>query len=288
MPVLVSLLVIAAAPPIALQASVDGKPPRPGWAYATAAQQVELVAVLGRPGAHLTWRRIDPTVDSLDNTTPSFHFAAIGYRATELPECADRLRCLVKPKPPAGAPLPLTELGTVAYAVEARWPDGAVAATPGLDALDRGGLSRGVFRVAVRQDDTLLGYATELFNTPYIFGSAGAEGDHQADRLVGSDCADLVIYARRRLTGAGTYTSSYAIDRQAPPLRRGQMPRAGDVLHFPNSRHVGLLYEDRPPLGEITADDLVLHTCWAKPAVQRLGDTSCFSEPVRVLRFPAR
>ncbi len=279
MPVLFSALLLAAAPTLQLHASVDGKAAPPGWVYVSAGQEVELEARPSRPGAEVKWERITPTVDALDNTTPSFHFEPIRYAATELTECAGKLRCVVKARASA-------ELGTTAYAVHARWADGVEAHTPGLEALDRGGLSRAVFRVAVRQDDSLLGYATELFGTPYIFGSAGKEGDHQADRLVGSDCADLIIYARRRLTGTGTYTSSYAIDQQAPLLKRDAKPQAGDLLHFPNSRHVGLLYEDRPPVGQITADDLMLHTCWAKPTIQRLGDTGCASEPVRLLRFP--
>jgi hypothetical protein len=58
------------------------------------------------------------------------------------------------------------------------------------------------------------------------------------------------------------------------------------VLHFPSSRHVGILFKDNAPAGVLDPTDLLLHTCWAPPTVQPLSATNCASEPMRVLRFP--
>jgi hypothetical protein len=69
-------------------------------------------------------------------------------------------------------------------------------------------------------------------------------------------------------------------------LKEGVAPRAGDLVHFPGSRHVAILFEDREPKGVVDENDLILHTCWAPPTVQRMGDTDCVSRPYRVLRFP--
>ena len=59
----------------------------------------------------------------------------------------------------------------------------------------------------------------------------------------------------------------------------------GDLIHFPDSRHVAVLYEDRPPLGVLDASDLMIHTCWAPPKIEPIGSSSCGSFPWRLLRF---
>jgi hypothetical protein len=281
-------LLLSMPPAVELLTSIDGSAPKPGWAYARQGQRVTLHArVKGGEVAAVRWFKLEPTVGALDNTSPSFHFAPVSYQATPLPGCDDRLECPADVVPyvlPAVGALP--NVGSMAFQVRATLSSGQVLETPGRSSTRWGGLAREVLRVVVRRDDTLIGYATELFNAPYIFGSAGPDGRNQSDLLIGSDCADLVIYARRRGGHRASYTSSYAIDQQAPPLPQGAPVRAGDILHFPASRHVALLYEDRAPMGVLNPGDLILHTCWAPPTVQPLGEARCVSEPVRTLRFP--
>lgn len=279
---------LAARPSLELQGAIgDGKPKR-DWVYAKQGQLVTLHAVLtGAQAKAVRWFKIEPTVGAIDNTTPSFHFEPVTYVETELPGCEGKLTCpadITPTKLPRVEALP--GVGTMAFRVELTCQDGATLSTPGLASTKYGGLTHEVYRVAVRRDDSLIGYATELINTPYIFGSAGPDGRNQSDLLIGSDCADLIVYARRRSGKKATYTSSYAIDQQAPLLKGGKAPRAGDLVHFPGSRHVAILFEDREPVGVVDENDLILHTCWAPPTVQRMGDTGCVSRPYRVLRFP--
>jgi hypothetical protein len=184
-------------------------------------------------------------------------------------------------------PKVLSGVGTMAFRVEVKTPDGKTLSTPGSASTKYGGLTKDVYRVAFRLDDTHLGFSTELINTPYIFGSAGPDGRNQSDLLIGSDCADLIVYGRRRSGKSATYTSSYEIDKQAPPVKDGPA-KVGDLVHFPSTRHVALLFEDRAPVGVVDEDDLIFHTCWAPPTVQRIGDSGCSSRPFRVLRFPGR
>lgn len=289
MPVLVALL-LAAPPTLELRSSVDGGKPVPGWVYARVGQRVELRAMLaGATAETVRWFKLEPTTTSVDNTQPSFHFATIDYRETELPACRDALTCPADVTPTALPAVPaLAGAGTMAFQVRVTLKGGGALATPGLEATKYGGLTRAVHRVTFRRDDTLIGYASELLNTPYIFGSAGPDGRNQSDLLIGSDCADLVIYGRRRMGRAASYTSSYELDRQALPLQKGARPREGDVLHFPGARHVGILFRDNEPRGVIDPGDLLLHTCWAPPTVQPLADKPCAAEvsDVRVLRFP--
>ena len=281
-------LVLSGTPGVELRASVDGKKPAAGWAYVRRGQAVTLQALVrGGTAKEVRWFKVEPTVGAIDNTTPSFHFEPVTYVETPLSACDDRLECPGDVAPSRLAPVSaLPGVGTMAFKVRVTLADGRTVETPGLESTKWGGLTKDVFRVVVRRDETLLGYASELLNTPYIFGSAGPDGRNQSDLLIGADCADLVIYGRRRSGKKAEYTSSYGIDQQARPLKAGTAVRVGDVIHFPNTRHVALLYEDNEPIGVLNAEDLILHTCWAPPTVQPLGETGCASEPMRVLRFP--
>ena len=300
-----------AAPRLWLVSSLDGKPPTPSWKYARLGQQVELSAVLEPEvkGAKFEWFKLEPKDPFADNTQPSFHFVPIHYEAIEIAACRGRSVCPADVTASRSSAPVLAGVGTMAFQVAATLPDGSRLSTPGLEAVKYGGLTRAVHRVTFRRDDTYLGYLTELFNTPYIFGSAGPDGRNQTDLLIGSDCADLAVYGQRRLGRKVAYTSSYGIEKPAPEVARAaslteqgaardDMGRAitygpgkgqvavGDVLHFPNSRHVAVLYEDREPLGVLDANDLMLHTCWAPPAVEPLSaNPRCVSLPWRVLRF---
>lgn len=280
-----TLLLLCSAPKLELRASLDGGAPEPGWVYAKAGQTVDLVAVTTEPATSLRWFKLEPTIASLDNTSPSFHFEPVPYAKTPMPSCDDARVCRADIAP-TRLPERLPGLGTMAFQVEATFANGETLRTPGFEAMKYGGLTAQVMRVTIRRDDTLLGYATELANTPYIFGSAGPDGRNQSDLLIGSDCADLIIYARRRSGRAATYTSSYALDQQAPPLPAGAPVQAGDIVHFPAKRHVGYLYQDNPPLGVLDESDLLLHTCWDTPKIEKLGEVgACASAPWRVLRF---
>ena len=288
MPPLLLTLMLTAGPTLALQGSIGEARPKREWVYARQGEAVTLHAVLkGAEAKEVHWFKIEPTVGALDNTTPSFHFEPVTYAETAIAACDGKLTCPADITPtrlPKVTALP--GVGTMAFRVEVISKDGVTLSTPGMTSTKYGGLTADVYRVAVRRDDSLIGYATELLNTPYIFGSAGPDGRNQSDLLIGSDCADFIVYARRRTGKKATYTSSYDLDRQAPLLKEGKAARAGDLVHFPGSRHVAILFEDREPLGVVDENDLILHTCWAPPTVQRIGDTECVSRPYRVLRFP--
>lgn len=282
-------LILAAAPSVHLEASVNGGKRSAQWVYAKAGTPVMLHAVLsGKAQAErVTWFKINPTVGALDNTTPSFHFEPVTYEEVEIVACAGKLDCPADVTPSRLPPVKqLPGVGSMAFRVEVKLKDGPVISTPGSASTKYGGLTPDVFHVAFRRDDSLIGFSSELLNTPYIFGSAGPDGRNQSDLLIGSDCADFIIYGRRRAGKKAQYTSSYDIDKQAPELKAGVPARVGDLVHFPSMRHVAILFEDREPVGVVTEDDLILHTCWAPPTVQRIGDTDCVAPPYRVLRFP--
>jgi len=296
----------SAGPEVTLLSSVDGAPPSPGWKYLRLRQQVELSVRLPRGGQArgVRWLRIDPQDHALDNTRPAFHFEPLRYQQVELTDCRDQLRCpgRVALAALAGSPVPGT--GTVALSVEVTLADGTTVRTPDESTPMLGGIGPDVTRITVRRDDSYLGHLTELFGTPYIFGSSGQGKRHQTDLLIGSDCADLAVYGLRRLGRNVPYVSTWTLDQHAKQVAlasrssqgiandgagspiaigsNGVVP--GDLLLFPGTRHVGVLYEDRAPLGVLDDGDLLLHTCWARPIVEPLSATHCASYPIRILR----
>jgi hypothetical protein len=271
---MVALLCLLAAAPFEMKTSVDDAPPKPGWAYARVGQKVVLHAPAGK--GDWRWYELKPKEPYVDNTQPSFHFEQIHYDTLEVERCRGKATCEA-----SGPGLPgVAGVGTTAYQL----CDGEQRCTAGPESTKWGGLTKDVHRVTFRLDDSYLGYVTELAGTPYIFGSAGPDGRNQTDLLIGSDCADLAVYGQRRLGKKAEYVSTYSIDKQAPEVK-GPV-RRGDVLHFPSSRHVAVLWEDRPPLGVLDENDLMLHTCWAPPTIEPLGaNKACASQPWRVLRF---
>jgi hypothetical protein len=299
------LIPLLLAATVSIQARVDGRAAPAGWVYARVGQQVTLHAALsGAKPKDVRWFALEPKTTSVDNTQPQFHFEPIAYLERELSNCRGKLEC---PADVAPGMLPAVAqfagAGTMAFQVRVETEDGATVQTRGLDSTRRGGLTREVMRVTFRTDDSYLGYLTELINTPYIFGSAGPDGDNQTDNLVGADCADFAVYGRRRMGIPTEFTSTFAFDKTAPlhatavELDATGIARAasgkviatakpGDVLHFPGSRHVAVLLEDREPRGVLDKNDLMFHTCWAPPKVEPIGDSGCASLPWRVLRFP--
>lgn len=89
-------------------------------------------------------------------------------------------------------------LGTLRYRVRLTWDGGKVLATPGAEATDSYGILPSVHRVSIRKGDDFLGYLGAFLLVPEVFGSAGGGAQHQTERWVGADCADVMVGALRR------------------------------------------------------------------------------------------
>jgi hypothetical protein len=163
-----------------------------------------------------------------------------------------------------------------------------------------GGLTDAVMRVSIRRDDTYLGYLTEMFGQPYIWASAGtSDRAHQSEHLEGSDCADFIIYGKRRMGAKLAYTWTGGLPDYTKLLAAGTrgedgvyrdkanrplpFTRIGDLVLFP--RHVGVLAVDRGTLGVLDDQDLMMHTLFDSPKEQAIGETSYADKPVELRRF---
>lgn len=249
------------------------------------------------------WYRVEPVDHALSNTEPSFHWHEIRYRDVAIEACDDRFTC------PAEVRTTLLSdragLGTMTYKVTVSLGD-RTGSSPGAEQRWRGGLTDRTARVTVRRDDSYLGFLTELFNTPYIWGSAGDDRVHQTERRIGSDCADFVTYGVRRLGHEVPYTSTWQLERYARTLFDSAGPgddgihrtaggqaipfsdegvRPGDLLLFRG--HVGAVVRDEPPLGVLSDTDVMIHTLWQEPEEVPLSATGYARSPVKVLRWKA-
>ena len=195
--------------------------------------------------------------------------------------------------------------GTMRYQVEVRGPVGEALWSPGLDAPQPGGPARrqDIRKVTLRRDDTYLGYMSELAGLPYVFGSA-AQGQepHQAERRVGVDCADLMIYGLRRMGHAVGYRSSRTLGPVSRAIgarvtaRRGgaylaegapipvgpEGVQPGDWLVFKG--HVGAFVEDRGQRGILDEEDLLMHIAWKELAVESLTRSGYGATPFEIRR----
>lgn len=182
-------------------------------------------------------------------------------------------------------------LGTLRYAATVELVGHAVS-TPGAADVEATGIDARVLRVSFRAGDDLPGWLATYFNVPQVFGSAGGPANHQTDRFVGADCADVVVGALR---AAGrrdvAYTSVGGLTRYAravtevflqlddgslvtdEPVRRpkvlrfGADVRRGDIVTIdyvgfaglPRAwDHVGVLGDDDGD-GVLDGDDLLYH-----------------------------
>jgi hypothetical protein len=107
--------------------------------------------------------------------------------------------------------------GSIWLAAIVTLPDGRVLATPDGASVDRYGLTRDVMRVSFRTGDDYLGWLSTYFNVPNLFGSSGTARDHQTDRYVGADCADVLVGGRRAMGVDVAYASVPGIDHFASP-----------------------------------------------------------------------
>ncbi len=241
------------------------------------------------------WLKIEPTAEWLDNENGGFHWETIPYVETKIAASTLAIEADVAPTVLPARRDGERALGTMHFQVKVEG-----VSTPGAETRFRGGLATNVHRVSVRRDDTFLGFLTELFNTPYIWASAGDDPVHQAERGIGADCADFIAYGLRRTGKPIRYGSTYDVpawggkktiasvaardgsgrfvDANGNAIVVGERGvRRGDLLLF--HRHVGAFVEDREPKGVLDANDVLIHTAWAPPAEESFESSARWTSP---------
>jgi hypothetical protein len=290
----------------------------------------------GCPPVTIRWQRVEPRMQHVETRAPNpgidiyanavvfgpKHGAWIGFDTLEYAEYAapagdDRWTLEVRDARPSDAALLAgrdpadRDLGTARLAATIVAPGAEPRATPGAASVERGAISDRVFRYSVRRGDDLVGWLTAYFNVPYVFGSAGVGARSQAERFVGTDCADLIVAALRRSDRPDLAYSSVGglvreLHRAGEPLDvpaadgagSGYKPVPGDILalgylgasELPRAwDHIVVLIADRGPDGaadgRLGPEDLVADIGDGRGLkFARLGDQG----PVRVAPLRAR
>jgi hypothetical protein len=146
--------------------------------------------------------------------------------------------------------------GSAWFAAEVTLPDGAVLRTPDGRSRDRLGLSAQVQRVSFRASDDYLGWLSTYFQVPYVFGSNGSYGvNHQTDRYVGADCADVLVGALRARGLRVGYTSVSGIGSLADPITDVLVLGNDGVVRDAQGREVALHWGRELRPGDLLAMD---------------------------------
>jgi hypothetical protein len=166
-----------------------------------------------------------------------------------------------------------------------------------------------VIQVVRREDDSYLGYLTELFGTPFIIGPRMTDqGIHETDARMGSDCAAFAIYGKRRQGYRVPYCGPLGIYRylsaiESAPLRPIPLEqtevyitpdnrqirtghgglRPGDIVHF--GEQVSVFYSDAGIKGVFDKDDLLLQCYGSRPTITTLKDSGFYHLPLHIYRW---
>ncbi len=240
--------------------------------------------------AEVRWYKVETDSAAYNNVPQGkFSFAPIAWQRSLWPGQSATRPADVRAVRRRGLP----GVGTMRYQIEVTWLQGQLLASPGLDSRPGGPQRRqDIRKVSVRSGDGYLDYMAELAGLPYVFGSAAQGSEpHQAERRIGVDCADLMIYGLRRLGHDVAYRSSRTLGpvsrrivsqvqarRGALYLHKGQTiavgaqgVQPGDWIIFDG--HVGAFVEDRGQLGMLDTDDLLIHIAWKEVAVETLAES---------------
>ncbi|MEO0899652.1 MAG: hypothetical protein AAFY71_24795 [Bacteroidota bacterium] len=145
-------------------------------------------------------------------------------------------------------------------------------------------LAQPIHQFVVREDDTYLGYLTELVNVPFglVPWRFGKNSVHQTDMRVLVDCAELAIYGRRRMGQEIPYVGPRGIWKYMEELPFDQL-RPGDIIHFGDQ--VSVLYEDVNPIGKLNAEDILIQAFEERVRKVSWKESGFYGRPYKPLRW---
>ena len=161
-----------------------------------------------------------------------------------------------------------------------------------------------VIRLSRFQGDGYIGKLTEIFNLPYVYGSAllKAGGRTSADARRGADCSNFIIYGRRR-EGANIpyvnpkelltylepidefrgFEDGVAYGRHGPIVMTPELLKKGLLLHF--GKHVAAVYGSVGQSNVLTGETLVVHQLEGPPEITTFRVMAAKYAQIRVMTF---
>lgn len=119
-----------------------------------------------------------------------------------------------------------------------------------------------IIQIVIRQNNSYLGYLTELINIPFVLPPVNIiEFGHQTDLRIGSDCAELAIYGKRRQGYKIPYCGPYRIVDFLDELEKDKLFE-GCIVHF--GSQVSVLYQDNGVKNVLDKDDILIQSYLSK------------------------
>ncbi len=138
-----------------------------------------------------------------------------------------------------------------------------------------------IIQIVVRKNDSYIGFLTEQLNLPFIIPpKVLPKFGHQTDLNVGVDCAELAIYGMRRLGYNIPYGGPKGITKY---LIQVDSISSGTILHF--GYQVSIIYADLGKIGELDAEDLIIHAFEDKVKIESLGQTKLLGMECKKYRW---
>ncbi len=254
----------------------------------------------------INWSKVEPTQRILSNTFPVWHWAKVKYSETPIRSTGWSIRADLNPT----YLTPQKGLGTMRFKIDVKYGRHKLS-TPGKKSYGKTGIKDDVHRISMRGNTgiPIIDWGYSFMNQPYIWGSASPtrkDKDHQSEKHIGADCADLVVAAARKAGHKISYGGSHNIspnDVRKDTIFISRRPkshtdgiyrknkkqikigkdnvRLGDIVLWKG--HVGILSKDRPPVGYLSSNDLVLHTLFKEPAEEPISEI--YKPKFSIVRF---
>ncbi len=158
--------------------------------------------------------------------------------------------------------------------------------------------------LSLYSEKTFLGRISEIINCPYVFGSTILKINNQqsAEAMIGTDCANFIIYAKKRqgfdmsygnpeqlkrhlklVTEVHSFKNGIAYCHTGKVSLKGLSINNGVILHF--GSHVAALYKDNRPIGVLSGNDLMIHQLENFPEIIALKNERHCKGPFSVMTF---
>ncbi|MEK6757796.1 MAG: hypothetical protein AABX88_01580 [Nanoarchaeota archaeon] len=248
----------------------------------------------------IKWFKIEPKNNNYSNGSgEKFHWDKIKYKETLIDDGNNWV--LNADATPTDSSKNINDgLGTMRYKFEVI-NNGKKISSPGKESTNLYGINDDVHRISFRKDNSFVGWLTSFFNLPYIYGSSGKSNkEHQTEKYIGSDCADLIVGAYRKtgknipytyVAGLTKFTDTIIDEKNLDSdgenyyynnksLKFGSDVKVGDLILF-GKWHVGVLVEDKSnpdseynggPDGLFNKYDLMIHTLFNTPTKENIGE----------------
>ncbi len=259
------------------------------------------IMVASPNGEDVSWQILIPVRSHYDNMLPGVGPAGLGVDTLlySVFPIFDSQKEILLVTGEDGVP----ELGTFYVAIGMEHTDTLHSVDPPHTSLP------GVMQISLRPDNTYIGFLYELINTPFLMAPRRtSDGSHQSDSRLGTDCAGLAVYGRRRQGYSCLYLGprgipeylislgggSYLPDSEAEPAifrnehgcevavgSNGLSP--GDILHF--GAQVSVFLEDRGIPGVLDSQDMLIQSWFSGPHVCTIEDNGFYGLPVKLYRW---